>query len=69
MNLQNKDFAIKKMILGAYIKILVNYSKTLAIINMLHLNWDQKLSDMFNLHKTISGGVHQVIALECILEG
>ena len=69
MNLQDKDFVVKKMILGAYIKIFVNYSQTIAIINTLHLNWDQKLSDLFNIHKTVSGGVQQVVALECLLEG
>ena len=69
MNLQDKNFVVKKMILGAYIKIFVNYSQTIAIINTLHLNWDQKLSDLFNIHKTVSGGVQQVVALECLLEG
>ena len=69
MNLQDKSFAIKNMILGAYIKIFVNYSQTIAIIQTLNLNWDQKLSDMFNLHKTASGGVQQVIALECLMTG
>ena len=69
MNLQEKEFALKTMMLGSYIKILVNYSQIIAILNTLHLNWDQKLSDMFNLHKTISGGVQQVISLECLVEG
>jgi len=69
VNLQDKNFVVKKMILGAYIKIFVNYSQTIAIINTLHLNWDQKLSDLFNIHKTVSGGVQQVVALECLLEG
>ena len=69
MNLQDKSFAIKNMILGAYIKIFVNYSQTIAIIQTLNLNWDQKLSDMFYLHKTVSGGVQQVIALECLMTG
>ena len=69
MNLQDKNFVVKKMILGAYIKIFVNYSQTIAIINTLHLNWDQKLSDLFNIHKTVSGGVQQVVALECLMEG
>jgi len=69
MNLQNKNFALKKMILGAYIKIFVNYSQTISIINTLNLNWDQQISDMFNLHKVISGGIQEVIALECLLKG
>jgi len=69
MHLQDKSFAIKTMTLGASLKIFVNYSQTIAIIHSLHLNWDEKLSDMFNLHKTISSGVQQVIGLECLLEG
>jgi hypothetical protein len=69
MNLKDEHFAAKKMISGAYIKVLVNYSQTIAIINTLQLDWDQKLSDLFNLHKTVSGGVQQVIAIECLIKG
>jgi len=69
MHLLNKNFALKRMILAAYVKVFVNYSQTIAIINTLHLNWDQKISDMLNLHKSVSGGVQQVIALECLVEG
>jgi len=69
MNLKDKNFAIKKMILGAYFKIFVNYSQTIAIINTLHLNWNQKLYDMFNLMKIVSGGVQQIIAVECLTTG
>jgi len=69
MNLQDRSFAAKKMILGASIKIFANYSQTIAIINTLNLNWNQTLSDIFNLHKIISGGVQQVIPLECFVKG
>jgi len=69
MHFLDKSFAIKKMILGAYIKIFVNYSQTIAIVTTLHLNWDQILSDVFNIHKTASGGVQQVVAIECLVEG
>lgn len=69
MNLQDKSFAIKKMITGAYIKVFINYSQTIAIINTLHLNWDEKLTALFNIHKTVSGGFQQVISIECLSEG
>ena len=69
MNLQDRSFAAKKMILGASIKIFANYSQTIAIINTLNLNWNQTLSDMFNFHKVVSGGFQQVISLECLLKG
>ena len=57
------------MIMGAYIKILINYSQTIAILNNLHLNWGQTLSEMFIIQKVASGGLQQVIALECVLKG
>lgn len=69
MNLQDRAFAIKKMFLGALMKIFLDYTQTMAILNNLHLDWNQKLSDMFSIQKTFSGGIHQVIALECFAKG
>ena len=69
MNLKDQNLAIKKMISAAYVKVYVNYSQTIAIINTLQLNWDQQISDIFNVHKVVSGGVQQVIGLECLIQG
>ena len=57
------------MINGALIKILINYSQTTAILHSLHLNWAQQIVEVFNVHQTASGGIQQVIGLECLLKG
>ena len=68
LNLKKRDYVVKKMIMGASIKILVNYYQTIAILNTLHLNWNQTLLDIFNIQKTFSGGLHQMISVECIIK-
>jgi len=65
----NKEATLKKMIKGAYLKILLNYSQTITILTSLHLNWNYILLDFFNIHKVISGDVDQVINFECLVKG
>ena len=57
------------MITAAHFKIFLNYSQTIAIINTLHLNWDSILLEFFNIHKTVSGGMEQVVSIECFIAG
>ena len=63
------SFAIKKMITAAYLKIFMNYSQTIAILNSLNLNWESKLMEMFNIHKAASGGFQNIVAFECFFTG
>lgn len=63
----NKNIALKKMITAAHFKIFLNYSQSLTIINTLHLNWENILSNFFNIQKTVSGGLHQVVRMECLI--
>ena len=57
------------MITAATLKIFINYSQTIAILNSLNLNWESKISQMFNIHQAASGGLQQVVALECFFTG
>ena len=68
-NLNNQSFVIKNMINAASVKILMNYSQTISIINSLNLNWEGKLMEIFNVYKTASGGFQQVVSLECFFSG
>ena len=69
MKISNKDFTYKKMLTAAYIKIFINYSQCLSIINSLNLNWNEIFSRFFETHKILSGSVHQVLSLECVFSG
>ena len=66
MNLQKQRFAAEKIMQSAYIKILTNYSQTIAIFNTLQLNWDDRITNFFNVLKTSSCDIHHLIAFECI---
>ena len=50
-------------------KIYINYSQFMAIINYLNLNWGTIGKEMFQIHTTVSGSVNQMISLECIVHG
>ena len=63
------EIAIKRMIRAAHIKIFLNYSQTLTIINALQINWNIDLSIFFSLNKTISGGAGQILTFECFAKG
>ena len=55
--------------IGAHLKIFLNYSQTITIINSLNLNWGQFLTGFFDIQKTVSGGAVQVLILECFIHG
>jgi len=57
------------MITAAYLKIFLNYSQTISIINSLHLNWNNEINYMFNLQNTVSGSFQNVISVECLMNG
>ena len=63
------EIAIKRMIRAAHIKIFLNYSQTLTIINALQINWNIVLWNFFSLNKTISGGAGQILTFECFVKG
>ena len=57
------------MITSAIVKIFMNYSQTIAILNTLNLNWEGKILEIFNIYKTASGGIQQVVSIECFFTG
>ena len=57
------------MITAASLKIFMNYSQTIAILNNLNLNWKSQLLEIFNIHKAASGGFQQVVSVECFFTG
>lgn len=63
------QIAIKRMVKAAHLKIFLNYSQTITIINTLQINWNIVLSNFFSLNKTISGGTGQIITFECFVKG
>ena len=67
--LQNSSFAIKKMIIASSLKIFMNYSQTITILNSLKLNWEGQLLNVFNIHKAASGGFQEVVSFECLFTG
>ena len=68
MKISRKDSNIK-ILTAAYIKIFINYSQCISIINSLKLNWNEIFSKFIEMHKIVSGGVHQVLSLECVFSG
>ena len=67
--LKDSSFAIKKMMTAASLKIFMNYSQTITILNSLNLNWEQQLLNIFNIHKAASGGFQEIVSLECLFTG
>ena len=67
--LKNSSFAIKKMIVASSLKIFMNYSQTITILNSLNLNWEGQLLNIFNIHKAASGAFQEVLSLECLFTG
>ena len=63
------SFAAQGMLLSAYMKIFVNFSQSIQIINSLNLNWDYFASILFPVFKISSGGIHRMISLECLVQG
>ena len=62
-------FAIEKMMTSASLKILMNYSQTIAILNTLNLDWEGQLLKVFNIHKAASGCFQEVVSIECFFTG
>ena len=69
MKISNKDLIYKKMLTAAYIKIFINYSQCISIINSLKLDWNEIFSKFFQTYKIVSGSFHQVLSLECVFSG
>ena len=66
---KNSSFAIKKMIIASSLKIFMNYSQTITILNTLNLNWQGQLLNIFNIHKAAAGSFQEVLSLECLITG
>ena len=47
----------------------MNYTQNIAILNSLNLNWESKILEMFNMHKVASGGLQDVVSVECFFKG
>jgi len=69
MKLLNKEYAVEKLLVGARMKILLNYSQSIAIIQSLNLNWNSILSYIFLANKAGSGNAHSIAGIECLFEG
>ena len=63
------NFVIKKMLTAAHIKIFMNFSQTITILTSLNLNWQGHVLEMFNIHKSASGGFQEVVSVECFFTG
>ena len=57
------------MLTTGSLKIFLNYSQIIAILNSLNLNWEDKLLELFNIHKVVSGGFQEIVSLECFFTG
>ena len=69
MKLLETQNAVEKVLLGACIKILLNYSQSIVIIQSLNLNWNSLLSYIFMVNKIGSGNTQSTVGLECFFEG
>ena len=65
----DQDYAFQKILKTTVIKIFVNYTQNMAIINTLNLNWKDIALNMFKVHQAVSGSLHQIISLECFIRG
>ena len=63
------DFALQKNMISAYMKIFVNYTQTITIINYLNLNWKNFVPEMFPALSVSSGNLKEVISIECLMPG
>ena len=67
--LSDQSFLIENMMTAACLKIFLNYSQTISILDSFNLNWDTKLLEIFNIHKVASGGLQEVASIECFFAG
>ena len=65
--LKKIEFAVEKNFNAAIMKILLNYTQSSTILNSLRINWGSLIGGIFQTSKTLSGNLHQVIALECLM--
>ena len=66
---EDQDFVVEKIMISACMKILVNYTQSMAIIKTLNLNWKEIVNNLFQVHKTTSGSINEMISLECLIQG
>ena len=65
----NKPLVVQKMITAANLKIFLNFTQTISIMNSLNLDWENKLLKVFAISKTASGAFQDVISIECLIDG
>ena len=68
MKLQMKSYAIRKIMIAASFKIVLNYSQTITIIKKLDLNWSEYLADLFQVYHLGSGNLQQIVSIECLFD-
>ena len=61
------DYAIQNVMISATLKIFLNYSQSITIINYLNLDWKILASHIMPFYKVSSGNVSQMMALECFV--
>ena len=66
--LSDKRFAAERTIKSSYLKIFTNYSQAISILSYLNFNLNE-IDTSFVIFKASSGSIHNVISLECILNG
>lgn len=54
---------------AAYMKIFLNYTQGIMIINSLRLNWNKLFQDVFSYTQPMSGNVGKILTIECVIEG
>lgn len=65
---KDMKFTVQQNFKGALMKILLNYSQGIAIINSLKINWGNLFGNLFRSAKMASGNAYEVVSLECIIE-
>lgn len=53
---------------GVLMKIFLNYTQMVVIVNRFHLNWPDHLQNVFNIHQFVGNSGEQYLSLDCTLE-
>lgn len=69
MDFMDKEMAIERMMNAAYMKIFLNYTQGIMIINSLRMNWNHLFDEVVSYFEPVSGNVGKIISVECIVEG
>lgn len=65
----DEEFATKKMIKSAYLKVFFNYTQCIYILEYLNLNWGSIMKNAFYVNTIPSGAAFKSVSFECIVNG